>query len=536
MEGKPKPIKKIETQEGKDFEVKTGDETEVIPSRTPVVNSESFEEGSFDKIEKQWLLLTEVIKQEIENDEILRNTIRAFNSTELTEQLANNFLEEISETNTRISNITNRYSETLKSYLSIDSVPDEQIGEFIQKSTKLETLQEFEKRIEDYPPEIKESQLERKLKNNSFLKGISNEEKLMVLRRYKFGRDVKLLALAAEIKSQDEISFEDKGNLHQAELANGTEILMSNMDKDLSEKLLDPTCWEKRRQIKDRVYEIVIGNKPYILKEKKTGRHRDKGLDKIKSLDSKEEFKVAIEMLDSASYEDEDIVITYEKPLAAITCPDGFQFSIFEFENNLSTPFSTNGTFQKTILENQKEFQEEFNIIKSSIQNFQKDPRMFDGKQEPISESYLTRLINWTKNKPVKAEINFTFEDFSYVKAQRVESKALYINNSFLKDMAGFTDRDDNFDFAMRVVSNNSRPQIEILNFDFEYIYHKNKKVSETYVSDEIEFLKTNTDYQQGLYFKKWKDGSEITEEQKAAYLAMLEKDFSSMEKDLKNK
>ncbi|MDZ7587298.1 MAG: hypothetical protein U0946_06075, partial [Patescibacteria group bacterium] len=96
--------------------------------------------------------------------------------------------------------------------------------------------------------------------------------KRIVLRRSIYAREVKLLALGAELYSLDKSRPE---NRYELETPNGIKMKLNPNFDNLREKLINPLGWEFKKQIKDRVHIVTIAGKEYILKEQKTKRHKD---------------------------------------------------------------------------------------------------------------------------------------------------------------------------------------------------------------------------------------------------------------------
>jgi hypothetical protein len=499
---------------------------ENIPRREPIIDSESREKFSLDNIDQQWFLLTEIARQEILTNEDVREGVAAFVNLPVNEALPHDFLGVLVEKTDRARNLKNRYQESLGEYLALDTVPDEEIGSDIRKS---ETLHNPEERIayfksKDLTSEEFEKIIHKYIETGFFTKGLSPEEKIMIMQRYRFARDVKLLALASEMINQENIELENLGGFYVKTLPSGTEIITNVQDKEFQQQLLNPAHWEKRRQIKDRVYEIVIDGNNYILKEQKTNRHEHQISGGRPSLSSVEEFQIALEMSEKASYHKNGIKISYEKPLGAVTCPDGFQFSIFKHEENLDEHFSTNGVLQQEIAQRPEIYKEEFTEVRNLAKKLHHDPRMFD-RSQPVSESGFKKFLTWLQGEKKQEEKNIpelSFEDFSRVKAFSLEEKALEVNK-LVQVVKGFRQGDGGRNWAMRSIVEDNIPHVEIINFDFEY----QERISPEEIQESLKIKQEIADLffqdRGRLNFKKWEDGTSLTDVQRAGYLALLD-------------
>src|SRR5690606_17465649 len=116
---------------------------------------------------------------------------------------------------------------------------------------------------------------------------------------YRYARDVKLLGLMSELQDQPVSDLAPKDGLVTHEFKSGTKLVMTSEAYQANPSLLDPKTWEKRRQLKDRVYVVTVGGAEYIMKERKTDRHTDvKRSGHKDGLSSHQEFEVAKEFAD----------------------------------------------------------------------------------------------------------------------------------------------------------------------------------------------------------------------------------------------
>ena len=349
-----------------------------------------------------------------------------------------------------------------------------------------------------------------------FLRGITAQERLMIAQRYRFARDVKLLALQAEIAGlRENIQIDDGG---EAVLPSGTSIRINVEDETRRQELLNPQNWQKRRQLKDRVYEIQVGPSKYILKEKKTARHTDTKKHGHKpGLTSLEEFQTAQHFQENGVEQQGSIKVDWENPVASVTFPDGFQFTVFEHEDGLLEESSITQVLAQEILEDREQFKVEFVAIQAMAGKFKDDPKVL-AFERGNRESGLRAILQWLGLRKEQVP-ELSFEEFAVIKALRMKRQARSLMQEIIV-RNGYTNSDlDGYSF--KINSQNGIPQLEIFGFDFEYF----SKIDQ----DEIEErVKRHKDFEQewesrdGVGFLCWHDGSSVTRMQKAAYFAML--------------
>lgn len=240
-----------------------------IEARTPIINTESAQKYPLEAMDKQWGLVTEAVRREIINNQDARKSLIQFCKTPVSETLPDQFIQAISVSDQRVAMLANRYNSGIKGYLELPAVPDEQIKPDIRKTKSFSepnSYLDYYKNIYGKNTPKYEEELKKLVESGFFLKGITGEEKLMISKRYKYARDVKLLALGAEIVDQGGVSPNTNGEVL---LPSGVKMVIDIKDDDQRTDLISPHLWEKRRQLKDRVYEVEANGRKYILKEKK---------------------------------------------------------------------------------------------------------------------------------------------------------------------------------------------------------------------------------------------------------------------------
>ena len=219
----------------------------------------------------------------------------------------------------------------MQSYLNLDPVEDDLIRPDIRYAPRLQTPEEIIGRLLLFCDEndLKfQSAIEKHLSDETFHKGITEAERVIIAQRYRFARDVKMLALMAEMYSCQDLISTSKD---QITLPSGVQIHCEIDDPIKKQEILNPIFWNNRKQFKDRVYKISVGTNEFFLKEKKTARHTDTRSDKYRffpGATSFEEFGIARHFQDNCILEQGMIKLNWETPLAAVTFPDGYQFAI----------------------------------------------------------------------------------------------------------------------------------------------------------------------------------------------------------------
>lgn len=432
-------------------------------------------------IEKQWMLLTEAVRREILENPEARRLAAAYATKPVSESLPDDFLAGLSS-NKRVAKLKERYSQTIGDFLKLPPVPEERIDPDIRHAPRL-----------------------------------TERERSMVGQKYRFARDIKLLALGAEVLEQGENI--KTGKYGEVILSSGTAISINTEDEQDKQKLLNPHLWEKRRQIKDRVYEITVGDSRYILKEKKTSRHlHTKRHGHIPGLTSLEEFKTAQHFQKSGTVEEGDVKVRWEKPVASVVFPDGFQFTVFEYRDGLMDERAAIVNLSNEIKAREEQFKDEFEKIKTMAVKFKNNSDVL--AFEPIRTGQMPEL---------------TFADFAFIKALRIKEKARNLmKEAIIKN--GYDNSD--FDgYAFKVNIADGKFQLEIFGFDFEYFYKIDPERAQEILADYRQYMQERArDY--GLPLLHSANFDRDRRAPKAGYLAMLELDglLPTPKKGLKQK
>src|SRR3989344_1303227 len=240
-----------------------------IERRTPVISQEA--PFSMDVVGQQWGMITEAVRREIVVNPQIRQTLLGFTTKPVSETLPDEFIKSISASDPRIARLSARYEKTLGACLALPPVPEEQITPDVSHAPSLqvpETTMEMFSSIYGKNDAMYEERLHFYIQSGTFLSGITSEERQLIARRYVYARDIKLLALGAEIIEQG--AKIPPGPAGEVKLPSGISMKIDSSQDKTRTDLLSPHLWEKRKQLKDRVYEIHVNGKKYLLKEKKT--------------------------------------------------------------------------------------------------------------------------------------------------------------------------------------------------------------------------------------------------------------------------
>lgn len=458
-----------------------------VDRRVPILNKDSAEAfPPFDQIDKQWFLLSEAIRRDIILKPDMRKKLVPFCTVPLSETLPDAMLNALSPIDPRVEKLAERYRLEVSSYLALPAVPENLIRPDISNAPSLIETDSYWQY-----PRASES-------------GITLQERQMVAKRYKYARDAKILALGAEILEQPDVTPDANGEVM---LPSGVKIAIDKNQIQEGMDLLKPHLWQKRRQIKDRVYEIEVNNKKYILKEKKTKTHTDtKRHGHREGRTSMEEFAIARDLQENGTVEQDRIKLSWERPIGYVIYPDGFQFSIFGLEEGLLGLSESVRQLVKEILNNRQHFEKEFQAISTLAYHF-------------TDNRYVLAFAENEKQSPSQ----LSFEEFAMAKAVRMQRQAkelmketLIRNNYDNSDLDGYA-------FS---VHDSENLRLEIVGFDFEYFL----KTSPTESIDER--LERHKDYMRknevndGLSmlnaFRRERTDKKASKMERAAYCALL--------------
>lgn len=491
--------------------------TPEVAQRTPILNKETATVFPLDDIDRQWGLATEAIRRDMVGKPEVRKTLVPFCREPVSEALPGQFLSTLSSVDERVARLAQRYQETLPGYLDLPTVPDEQIKPDVRHAARLHTLDDtvaMLTRLYGQDDPMYKDSLQRHIDSGTFMRGITAEERLMIVKRYKYARDAKILALGAEVMEQGTAVPNQNGEIT---LPSGVKIGMDVTEAEQRNDLLNPHLWEKRRQIKDRVYEISVGGRNYILKEKKTPRHTDtkKGGHR-EGRTSADEFAVAKHFREHGRLNQGNIGVDWERPIGFVTYPDGFQFSVFEYEEGLLND-DVQTRLAIEITNHREQFEEEYKLIAGLAQKYKDSPEVL-AFEDQRTESGLKAAMKWLGIQK-ESPLQLTFEEFAMVKGLRMQRQSRELmEHAMLNNEYENSDMDG---YAYRVHSNGG-VRLDIVGFDFEY-FEKVSPERAAEVRERRKELQREWESRQGIGFLGWNNGQRVTRMQKAAYFAMLE-------------
>jgi hypothetical protein len=456
-----------------------------ISVREPVIDGE-IDKKSIEKIDRQWRIATEIARRAISNTDV-RTTLIGYNAKELSESLPNDAINKIANIDNSMSRLIKHSSEDLGVFLNHNEIPEELLKPDISHArsfTGIETEKERTYRDKQYYTEDNFKQLLDRKKNNGIPEGITKAERKLVSKRYSYARDIKMLGLMAELHDQPiDASNIDEG-LVMHKLKSGIEIGVVSQESDLLNSMLDVGKWESRRQIKDRVYAIIVDGKEYIMKERKTNRHTDTmEHGHFDGLNSKKEFQVAKKLSELGTIRKGDIGLKWEKPIGYVEFPDGYQFCVFESDPGLkksNVSFSSlQYDLEREILESKDRYKAEYDDVCLRSKDIYRD------RKDLLSRYGFSDTPKKTKNNLIssiksifgkKVEQSnslitdeLTFEDFSKLKAGRLLTESYELVRRVAEDN-GYSNRDSNGAYSINIRPGKD-PLVEVIGFDFEYYY-----------------------------------------------------------------
>lgn len=387
-----------------------------------------------DTVDRQWRLTTEAIKRKLIAGGPVCDAARKFCTIPVSEDLASKFISEISAVDPAVSELVYRRGQQLLEDIGKEPIPDEKLA-----------------------PD---------LSNTPFL---TREQKMDLARRFRCARDVKVLALGAELLAEPAKVSEGS---NEVVLENGVRIV-GDVHGAAGSDLLQPILWERRKQLKDRVYEIAVGGHQYILKEKKTYRHTDtKRHGHVPGHTSENEYKVAKNFSELGTVAAGDISVRWERPIGFVDYPDGYQFALFHHEGDLipSDPSEgVNGQLQEMIRDNPEQYKEEFDSVLKGVKDALSVTDGDSNAQVRTKSGQLRGLfakLGRLRRNSVGESGELTFDEFVRAKAHTMGEAAKELMRDIVLDQ-GFTNSDLD-GYAFKIVDDNGK-KLQLIAFDFEY-------------------------------------------------------------------
>lgn len=429
-------------------------------------------------VDNKWLALTEAARRAIITSPDVRHTAAAFTAEPLSESLPRKAIGELAESDPRIARLAWVMRKTLGFVLELDPVPDDLLTPDLRHAPLLRRREDeinFLARWKSNHPDYYDDMLQETRTRVERSPGVTQAERDLVARRYRYARDVKLLGLMAELQEEPVGSAEAIDGVITHELKSGTRVVMTDEVHDASISLFDPQKWEQRRQLKDRVYMVTVDGKDYIMKERKTPRHTDvKKHGHKDGLTSQQEFEVAKEFSGPGTIRQRDIELRWEKPLGFVEFPDGYQFCLFESEPDLQTN-SPRHQLTRVIMDSAEEYAEEFEQTRERARQIYHERQDllwgFDTGDTTAARPKWFAISRAARRRNRVHEVQprpdeLTFQEFAQLKAHYLieEARELLSQTMWSRDYIN-SDMDGH---AFRV-RKGKRPKLEIIGFDFEY-------------------------------------------------------------------
>lgn len=472
------------------YDIVPGEDFSALRSR--VSADEAAREEQHARIERQWVVLTELARRAIIALPDESKWLADIMATPLSEDLPRKTVAKLAETDPRIAGFAEVTRNTLGYVLGLDSVPDELFEPDLYNSPALYRREDVVNALTYFKnenlPDAYRDFLQGAQKQVECSPGVTPAERDLAARRYRYARDIKLLNLMAELKEQPVVDREAKDGTVTYELRSGTKLVMTSEALEANPMLLDPRKWESRHQLKDRVYIVVVDGKECIMKERKTPRHTDtKKHGHIDGLTSQQEFEVAKEFSDLGTIRQGDIELRWEKPLGYVEFPDGYQFCLFESEPGLETD-APQYQLADEIVDSAEEYAEEFAQVKQrarEIYNERKDllwrhrdSDVIAGSRWQAFSTVFRRQKKAREDQPKPDDL--MLNEFAQLKADRIIDEARDLLSQTMRDH-GYTNSDlDGYAFRLH---KGKRPIVEIIGFDFEY-YSKDPEGAERITRD----------------------------------------------------
>lgn len=474
--------------------------------RVPILSD--WEAYPKEELAREWRLVTEAVRRDIVANPNLSRALVTFIDTPVAEELPGRFVEEAGACDPRIKRLARRYSSIAGKFMALPAVPPDEIRPDIRHAPRLVTPEAYRLHLErtygDDAAMIEELSADFE-QSYTFNIGMTFPETEMVAQRYAFARDVKIMALGAELALNTQITVNQNDEVITP---GGVQIITGEVDPGEIGALLQPSQWVARRQLKDRVYEVETARGKYILKEQKTRFHTDtKKGGHIEGARSKDEFETAKHFNENGTVKRNGIQLSWERPMGVVTFPDGYQFALFEHEGEMVSDREIVSKLGKSIMGRKSQFAEEFERIARVVNENKENPQYLSGSS----------LLSKSQERP---RPDLTFEDFARVKAQRMKRIAKGMLKSAVRQ-EGYSNSDTD-GFAYRVGESDGIIQLEIVGMDFEYFSIIGHQDAQKKLGREERF-DNDWEVRHGLGIGSWPDGNQVSPVQEVCYMALLE-------------
>jgi len=464
-------------------------------------------------LQQDWNFVTEVIKREIVSNLGLRVALRSMVSAPINDQYPGQFMKMAAQGSERVRRFLQRYDHTLGQVLALPPVPEEYFRPDLKHYTFLHEPAGYLamcKQMGDSEEKAWET-IESLRNNGTFTSGLVSSEVRLTGLRYRWARDCKILAFAAELLENSEGKIAGQGTY---ELPSGIKVTPVSKDREVINNLLSPLLWEKRVQLKDRVYIIEVNQKKYVLKERKTNRHYDtKSSGHITSQNSLSEALIAQKFQEEGTVIQEGVKVGWERPLGVVEFPDGFSFALFEYEEGLVESNQLFSRLQAALVQRKDEVLPLYGEIKKKLRGYE-DSALIKRR------GGIRQKKNWKNvfGQPKLQELSF--EEFVEVYSYFLRSISSLILLGIPYDL-GY--RNSDLDgYAYRISTEKDEPYfLEILGFDFEYFSQAQDDIHEK-GNETIQFY-INDHRQNGIRISNLGSDRGVSTVQQATYLALLD-------------
>lgn len=439
-----------------------------IETRLPAVDEHTVETVINPLVSREWTLVTEVIKRRMPQSDV-RAILESFIDKPVSQHLAGDMLDAL-QANAEVESVLKRSGTHLTDMLALAEVPEQAMTPDIKNTSRLSHPVDDVLHFRSFNTDderIKEL-LKQKSEQGIYTTSLSPYEAPLVLKKYTFARDVKLLALGAELTEVGGVDLDEEGG---ATLPSGTRLKVSS-EHSSSPAFLDPSKWEYRRQFKDRVYEVGVDGKRYFLKERKTSRHKDTISGGHRDgLTSSEEFEVAVTLNSKASVDEGEVRVSWEKPVGFVEYPDGFSFAVFEYEEGLEPNMPT-AKVEEAILDNPEAYSDEYEEVKKRINNYLVHPLVKDAAAFTSLAPPKRRFGFFGNREPL-----LNYEAFAEAKAAYLCDAARELGQEKALDV-GYRNTDSAPANAYRLIQGESGSiAVEAVGFDYELYEYDPERV-----------------------------------------------------------
>lgn len=473
-----------------------------IPTRTPIFRDDEdmglykptefgihyFSEtlNAESPVMQQWRLIIAATRKVMDEDPTVCTILSQYIYKDVSQELPRDtirMLENITpDTRAKrtLSGLINRYeaahlnpNSPLSNLLNRPAIPENLVGKDIKSATP---YQDPNMRINRYLSQLRESKNRgdtndetyyrdsirrtyeyaeaNKDNTGTFAVGITKGEKYVLAARYRFAREIKMLALEAHLRTHGitEIVTTDQENLNPE-----------------YKNLLNPINWRDIRYLKDRVYELEFesgdesGTRKAIIKQRKTPMHMDNPKHGyLETRTSEEEIQIAAALSENETIANR-VQVSFERPIGFVEYDDGFQFAVFEhIDKQLMGEREAGEFIVKEIMENRPEFEQEFQKVRERVAQLIKEPELL------ANRNLGNRILHEKRMHVTNTELSF--EQYARSKATHTLDMAKYLRDrEFAKrrlhnrDMGGY-------EFA---ISDHENCLINIIGFDTELTFEE---------------------------------------------------------------